>query len=553
MSSNITPIRAEEICAQAAAKFNKEVPSEVSGLVERALAMGISFDISLNVGGGTPTGSDQAASVRNLVDHGGIPLQFESKSGLYSASVNGRKCYVIAVCRGDDKIDEDALKDHFAHLNGGIILDKVDTEQEFGSNLHGLINPLYETLTARDGVEYPVIHLWDERLMKLDPDFGVFSNACHAQWGVYFYPSEQPSIRNNPSCVGQFADLKHFGRGFSRESIVIIGGNPPGVAEAITVLIRKAADERLARYVLERSGMGKACKAAAILYAPKITTASNRVQELSMLGPAQMSRVGQTISDIAKAHAEQGATIIVVPDNTLSMFAIPIRNACTGHNTIYLSMIEVLAQHLKNNRPENLSVLTMPTVANSGQTAYADIYANADQAYAGKIIFLSPSELQNNEKLCLDVKKGDQDIKRLLDRLIVNIKTHALRIQSEDPSVQELSVGLGLTELSLLYLELRKLHDNNLYPLDKRRGCEITENGFRFRKIEKGTDDSEITSDNPPWLMSVKIVDPLTLYASAIAKQAFPGPYDEPQPGKTPSPPGKRQDKQRGAPAANLQ
>jgi aspartate/glutamate racemase len=398
------------------------VPGPVERTVRFLAAAGIWFQVSRNR---EARSCRDAAHKRSRLGHEGIPLWDELKSylGAY-VDATGRRRYVMAHCRGDERLRFDALA---AALGAAALPERLDEADMAAIGMdYGLVNPFTPLQRAGDAVA-DVVQVFDAGLLRRIGIPGtMMTNAGDFTWAVELYPDEliaripgamvAPIAEPDPEEPSRVLGIEH------PRPIGIITGNAP--ESGITLWGHINAHVRT---LLEANNCGDVSM-------PTIAVQSFPEMGLSMELDTRREAVWAALGQRVWMMCEDGVRILTLACNTTPYFTPEIRTICDEYGAEFLSVAETTAAWLKARDVPKIALLGIRYV-----TGLDEWSAYREPLRGIEVEQLSPKAIDDIHDLAFKVKTHGPTVTNL------NHFRDILRKEVTAPYVV-----VALTELSLL-------------------------------------------------------------------------------------------------------
>jgi len=371
------------------------------------------------------TSCRDAAARRRRLGARGIPLYDELKSLCVVVYRGEERQYALLHCRANTRFDLDAAR---VVLNATRPLARLagdELRERFGCT-YGTVNPF--THPAQ------FIQVFDESIdVSYTPPHTMMTNAGEHTWSVEFRPRDvaQALARETEVHVGRItnrefsaAELPSFG---------IITGNGPESGIALWRHINDAIYAQLSRDA----------RLVGDLSYPRVLVHSLPEMGLSMELGAREEDVWDVIAGAVDQFCAAGVRYIALACNTTQVFADRIRERAGPHGAKFISMAEVVIDHLAGAPCDDLTIIGIPIVAGLGEfSAYRPLKRMGVQAVSER----AHADLQELGYLVKRLDRGEKDSKAL------NLLRNVLR-----DGVPTKRVLVALTEISVLLQRFPKL------------------------------------------------------------------------------------------------
>lgn len=407
--------------ASMAADINT-APAPVRGTAAFFERHGLWFQLGRN---SIATSCRDAAARRRRLGAEGIPLYDELKSLCVVVYREEERHYALLHCRANTRLDLDAARvllratRPLARLAGEELLER------FGCT-YGTVNPF--THAAQ------FIQVFDVGIeTAYTAPHTMMTNAGEHTWSVEFRPatviralSQETEVHVGRITTKEFdaAELPSFG---------IITGNGP---ESGIALWRHVNDAIYAHLSREARLVGD-------LSYPRVLVHSLPEMGLSMELGARQSDVWTVISEAVDQLSEAGVRYIALACNTTQFFVDQIRERAAPRGAQFVSMAEVVMDHLRGEPCNDVTIIGIPIVAELGEfSAYRSLKRMGVQAVGAR----AHADLQELGYLVKRLDRGERDSKAL------NLLRNILR-----DGVSTKRVLVALTEISILLQRFPKL------------------------------------------------------------------------------------------------
>ncbi len=470
----MAPIADPDSAVRAARSLLREdelaVPAAVEQTARFLAERGVWFRLSRNA---EAHSCRDAARKRQRLGHTGIPLRDEMKSffGQVPERHGDGVRFVVAHCRADRRLDLAALA---AAIGSERLPERLAHEELAAFGLaYGLVNPFEQWQPhALDGrfIHAPVLQVFDvDLLRRLGTPGTIMTNAGDLTWGVELRP-EQLFDALSAGANGTPAPLR---AAIAEQEDAARRPHLDG-RRSIAIVTGNAPESGMA---LWEAVNGRVRRLLGDENAGDASMPPVRVVSLPELGmtmelDARADDVWDALRPVVEELCEGDVALLAIACNTTQYFVERIRAICEPAGVAFVSLPEVVAAWLGAHRVRDVALVGIPYVAqlDGGWSAYADPLQDFD------VEQLADGTLERLVELAYRVKE-DGPTQGGLNRL--------RSILSQ--GVQSSHVVLALTELSILL------------PLQRKGG--------RSGKT---------------------IVDPVALYAEALARRWLGLPYPAP-------------------------
>lgn len=452
----------------------RRLPDAVAKTMQFLVERGIWFRLSRNSEAGS---CRDAARKRSRLGHTGIPLRDEMKSLFGKAAGDGQRLprFVMAHCRGDCELDLEALA---AAIDAQSVERLPPAELTNFGLAYGLVNPFEQCQPyALDGrlIQAPILQVFDSDLLTpLGTPGTVMTNAGDLTWGVELYAEElfEGLLRQRGE------KLAALSAGIAAPP-PIAAARPPHLhgRRSIAIITGNAPESGIALWAAinedVRSLLGSENAGDASMPPMRIVSLPElgMTMELDLRTDAVWSTLERNIRELCATDV----ALLAIACNTTQYFADRVRAICEPAGITYVSLPEVVAAWLAHRKVREVAIVGIPYVSDfaAGWSAYAAPLHEFDVEQLGGDTFRRLIELAYRVKEEGATPSGLNQLRAILNQ-----------------GVRSSHVVLALTELSaLLALQRRQSRSGKA------------------------------------------IVDPVTLYAEAIARRwlgfTFPPPSGE--------------------------
>lgn len=295
------------------------------------------------------TSCRDAASRRVRLGTTGIPLYDELKSLCVVLYRGGERRFALLHCRATGRFDLDAAAQVLAASRPLARLSSEELAMEFATS-YGTVNPFSEA--AR------FIQVFDEDVLShYTPPFSMMTNAGEHTWAVEFQPAELIDALRSETEVHVACITRQRERRKELPSFGIITGNGPESGMALWQQINEIVHSRL-------SADGRMYGDLAY---PRVLIHSLPEMGLSMELVARERQVWGVLSAAVDQLCAAGVRYIALACNTTPYYGDRIQERARQHGAEFISMPDVVLQHLRERPVEDLTIIGIPVVAELGE------------------------------------------------------------------------------------------------------------------------------------------------------------------------------------------
>ena len=401
-----------------------EIPPKVISILEFCTSNNLGFILSRNQ---HATSCLDAHKKRNRLGAVGIPLYEELKSYVgIGYDINGKDIIFAAHTRADTIFNLDAISNHLNLITSTVQMLPEEDLIAWYSLSYGIVNPLSLYIQSRG----KIIQIFDVSLNMYFPSHTctMMTNAGDHTWGIEFDPIELKTIltemplqtisRKNT----EINDKKTLDI-ILPKTLGIITGNGPDTGMLLWKKIIDCISE-----ILEDRFLGD-------ISLPEVKVVSLPYMGLSMELCKRKSVTWEVLKQAVEYMAEQEVNILALPCHTTSYFADQIKQLFNSDNRQFISMPEVVINHITQNGLDNLAVLGIDSVCSLGALSpYAPL---SDR----NVLKLSQDSMNKFHIIGYEVKRNTDHYKTF--RKFVSLVNEEINDDIEN-------IVIALTELSIL-------------------------------------------------------------------------------------------------------
>jgi len=397
------------------------VPENVKLVGEYLYENKVGFILSRNT---KAEGCYDARSKRCRLGHQGIPLFDELKSFIGRIITTSSNDIIIAVhCRANVDISYDKVLNVLGIAGNMVKMEKDELHQLYSMN-YGTVNPFLLEIKNKDN---SIIQIFDNNILTpiAKVPGTMMTNAGDHTWGIEFDPSD---IGNAiPKAI--FADVAGKEKALSEHEninfinplqIGIITGNGPDSGIALWQIIIQEFSDKLGRHFLGDISF------------PPVNILSVPEMGLSMELMLRETATWNALSKACNQLCNGGAKILGVACNTTQYFRDKIRQLCEQTGTTFVSMSDIVINHVLDNNISEFAIIGIDTVTKlSKWSAYSELSKLKPER-------LDKKTVNKIEDITYQVKqKGNlyQGFQRLMDIFRNNISSQHIIVALTEISI----------------------------------------------------------------------------------------------------------------------